>query len=251
MLKKFLPVIPLAAYVVLFWWWASLGYPTETQICNPPGNAENCESHNVLFAFVVVALDKLNFYSALITALATGAIGYFTLTLKRSTDKLWDAGERQLAQSQENSERQLRAYIHVSEAKFINLGFPMAEFMVHFVNTGQTPAHNVFATIGIDLTDFPLTKELDAGAGGGTKGITNLGRDGVGHARIDSPRGLTGEEYAAVRDGKMAIFVFGKITYRDVFDREWETYYHCYVGGDQGIRRDGSLANHSEGNRAT
>jgi hypothetical protein len=35
-------------------------------------------------------------WAALITALATIAIAIFTLTLKRATDKLWDASERQL-----------------------------------------------------------------------------------------------------------------------------------------------------------
>jgi hypothetical protein len=62
---------------------------------------------------------------------------------------------------------------------------------------------------------------------------------------------LSGEEFGEVRDGKKAIFVWGMISYRDVFGGKWVTHYRCYVGGDQGIRNDGIMANHSDGNNAT
>jgi hypothetical protein len=58
----------------------------------------------------MITLDKLNFYSALITAIATGAIGYFTFTLKRSTDNLWRSGEKQIkisSQMTDVAEKQL------------------------------------------------------------------------------------------------------------------------------------------------
>ena len=42
---------------------------------------------------LVIALDAHN---GIITAIATGFIAWFTLSLRQSTDKLWDAGERQL-----------------------------------------------------------------------------------------------------------------------------------------------------------
>lgn len=94
--RNWIVILALVVYVILFWWWASAGYPTEAKICNPPASTNNCESHNILFALAVVALDKLNFYGVLITAIATGVIGYFTYTLKQSTDKLWRASEDQL-----------------------------------------------------------------------------------------------------------------------------------------------------------
>jgi hypothetical protein len=141
MLKKILPVIPVASYVLLFWWWASLGYPTETQICNPPGSTENCESHNVLFAFAIAALDKFNFYSALITALATGAIGYFTFTLKRSTDRLWEAGERQLTATQRPWVK-VDSITPVSDLVFVH-GEGRVDLRVIVSNKGNSPGLRV------------------------------------------------------------------------------------------------------------
>jgi hypothetical protein len=84
--------------------------------------AQRIENHNVLFALTVATLDKLNFYSALITALATGAIGYFTLTLKQSTDRLWDAAKEQ-ARITENAFSQLEGPLIQAS----NLSFDMIE----------------------------------------------------------------------------------------------------------------------------
>src|SRR5665213_3144973 len=97
---------------------------------------------------------------------------------------------------------------------------------------------------------LPLNESLDE-KGTGERGMTTLGRDGAGHARLEAPRGLTGEEYASVRDGKSAVFVYGTINYKDVFGRSWWTTYRYYIGGDQGIRADGFMAGHPDGNRAS
>jgi hypothetical protein len=177
-------------------------------------------------------------------------VKYGEWLLFAATMGLWWATWRLVRGADATAKRQLRAYIHVSDAKFGDFGFPQGIYMVSYTNTGQTPAYDVSATIGINLVKFPLSEELKI-EGSGTKGLTTIGRDGDGHARIEAPRGLSGEEYGAVRDGKMAVFVFGIISYRDVFGDNWTTEYRYFVGGDQGIRSDGFLASHSEGNKAT
>jgi hypothetical protein len=48
---------------------------------------------NLLFG--LAGCSVRNSWSVLITAFATIAMGYFTFTLKESTDKLWIAGEKQ------------------------------------------------------------------------------------------------------------------------------------------------------------
>jgi hypothetical protein len=177
-------------------------------------------------------------------------IALFTVILGVATWLLWRATKKLIEGAEATAKRQLRAYIHVSEARCGDFGFPTAIYMINYTNTGQTPAYDVYSSIVIKLTAFPLSEPLEM-VGDGTKGITTIGRDGEGHARIEAPRALTGEEYAAIRDGKAAIFVFGVISYRDVFGDNWTTQYRYYVGGDQGIRTDGFLASHSEGNNAT
>lgn len=152
--------------------------------------------------------------------------------------------------AKDTAKRQLRAYVHVSEARFSDFGFPGGIYLVNYTNTGQTPAYDVYSSIALQFAKFPLAEELVA-TGTGTKGIITLGRDGEGHARLEAPRGLSGEEYGEVRDGKSAVFVFGTISYRDAFGEDWTTDFRYYVGGDQGIRGDGFMAGHSEGNKAT
>ena len=87
--RNWIVILALVAYLFLFWWWASLGYPLEGQICNPPGSNQNCESYNILFAFAVATIDKLNFYGVIITAIATGFIAAFTFTLWKSNETMW------------------------------------------------------------------------------------------------------------------------------------------------------------------
>ena len=52
-------------------------------------------SGNVIFVPALQFSQFLDHYSALITAIATAAIGYFTFTLKRSTDNLWNESKKQ------------------------------------------------------------------------------------------------------------------------------------------------------------
>jgi hypothetical protein len=72
-------------------WWASAGYPLEGPICPSESTNDNCARYNVIFYSAWQIAQFASHWSVLITAAATVAIGYFTLTLKRSTDKLWSA----------------------------------------------------------------------------------------------------------------------------------------------------------------
>jgi hypothetical protein len=78
------------------------------QICETDQHTgkESCSAHHVPYViawYVGYWFDKS---AAVIAAFATIAIAYFTLTLKRSTDRLWDAGDRQYKLAKEISDRQ-------------------------------------------------------------------------------------------------------------------------------------------------
>jgi hypothetical protein len=76
-----------------------LDFQGQGQICeyNQATKHEDCTTYSFLpFLFIKVA-KTLNDYGVAITALATVAIGVFTLTLKLSTDKLWKAAKDQIA----------------------------------------------------------------------------------------------------------------------------------------------------------
>src|ERR1700747_1202620 len=81
--QKIAIVVALCVYVVSLWAYALSGFPTEALICDPPGSAKDCNSHNILLTLVLYALYELNFYGVLITAIATGVIAKFTVTLAR------------------------------------------------------------------------------------------------------------------------------------------------------------------------
>lgn len=68
------------------------------EICeyNQATEDEDCTTYS-LVPFLLIQVGKpLNDYGVAITALATVAIGFFTLTLKLSTDKLWEAAKDQI-----------------------------------------------------------------------------------------------------------------------------------------------------------
>jgi hypothetical protein len=68
---------------------------------------KDCTSYEFAPFISIKAFKALNDYGAAITALAAVAIGVFTLTLKLSTDRLWEAGEKQRKLYETTAERQL------------------------------------------------------------------------------------------------------------------------------------------------
>jgi hypothetical protein len=80
--------------------------PGHYEICEvaEKNKDEHCASYQIVpFVGIKIAqiLDKAG---GIITALATIAIAIFTFTLKRATDKLWDAGERQIEVAAKSAE---------------------------------------------------------------------------------------------------------------------------------------------------
>jgi hypothetical protein len=85
-----------ACFAIWIQWWASWDFPLSHQICGEGQAPNDCSSYNVIFYSAWRLAIAADHWGILITAFATVAIGYFTFTLKKSTDKLWEAGERQL-----------------------------------------------------------------------------------------------------------------------------------------------------------
>jgi hypothetical protein len=84
--------------------------PAHGAICKEGTKAgeEACTSYR-LVPFIFIEIGKiLDALGVAITALATIAIAWFTWSLRRSTDKLWDAGERQIELARETSAAQSR-----------------------------------------------------------------------------------------------------------------------------------------------
>jgi hypothetical protein len=200
-------------------------------------------------------------------------IALFTITigLWRSTRKLWEAGEKQIAvaafaaNSSEQSaraahraaaimdqtaERQLRAYVLTSECKISTIE-GIAEALVIAQNYGQTPAHELQSWMGIRLRKLPVTDDLfDTDAVPVFKASHGAGAPITMNCK--AKRALTQEELAGIRDGSWGYFVVGVITYKDIFGKTQTTRMKFGSDGPLGpFPSDGRLMSCGDGNEAT
>src|SRR5712671_1328997 len=68
-----------------------------------------------------------------------------------------EAASRTVKTMERTAERQLRAYVHVSGAKIVDVGKPdVRTAQVSVRNCGQTPAYNMRFWVGIGVREFPL-----------------------------------------------------------------------------------------------
>jgi len=253
--------------------------PAHGEICKDGAKTgeEACTSYSLLpFVFIKIgqALDALG---VAITALATIAIAWFTWSLRRSTDKLWDAGERQLkllddtsaAQSrdmqasvaaaeaavsvaQDTARRQLRAYVCVAGLiRTKDPGEPDGPGFAIWIdvkNVGQTPAYDLFHWAKIDVREFPLNGGFDIYCvESPSRCIISSGDKNIAFTAFK--RDLTPlEEQAILANGK-AIYVYGEIDYRDIFGKRYINQFRFRCNG-QGYPI-GLFKADGEGNEAT
>ncbi len=140
-----------------------------------------------------------------------------------------------LFESQSNNRRQLRAYVFVDGADIYDgatFDPPREEFVgipgvsLRIKNSGSTPAHGIVHWCGIDVIGVDNERQIT------TPNIAGMPEAGgwipaggfmskfVRHARQ-----LTFEETQAIREGRMAIYVYGIIRYRDIYGRTRYTKY--------------------------
>ena len=118
---------------------------------------------------IVAAIDAHN---GVITALATIAIAWFTLSLKQATDRLWDAGERQLKLAREALVADQRAWLIVTSFEIENVKIgkivdgaasATVEGIIKISNVGRTPALKSdvrVALVGNYGADFAAVQEF-------------------------------------------------------------------------------------------
>jgi hypothetical protein len=205
-----------------------LDFPGEICEYNQATKHEDCTTYSFLpFLFIKVA-KTLNDYGVAITALATVAIGVFTLTLKLSTDRLWEAGEKSRVLSEETAKRQLRAYIfiHQGEIKLINNDTAiMANILLK--NCGATPGYDFksWTNVRIGAPDEPIFGERKSYAQ-----ISIIGP----LSDISAPSQfipITPDERSSINNGAKKIFVWGEAVYRDAFGTSWTFLFKATNGG--------------------
>jgi hypothetical protein len=144
----------------------------------------------------------------------------------------------------------MRAYVAVAEAHLENIGdgqIPIAVLTIR--NFGRTPAYQLtqWARVGADV--FPLKNEPPKAKKDKTLPTRVLAPQGDVVLRPKYKTSLSADGIAALEAGTHAIYVRGKIEYRDAFNRKRRTNYLLFAGGKIGFT--GELSAYVTGNDAT
>jgi len=147
-------------------------------------------------------------------AVFTGLLTVVTFLLVRSTNRLWEAGERQLGLARDTAQRQLRAYPGVTGAHIV-LTNNRIEIAVEIENFSTTPAYRFRHAISQRLcepeqpiTNFGRTTHKDMQWDMAPHSKTTLrSNEDVGEGKI-----------LALRQGDLALIFWGRVDYEDAFD---------------------------------
>lgn len=177
----------------------------------------------------------------------TGFLTAVTLVLAIFTGWLWNATKKLVQGADDTARRQLRAYISMIGAEDVKGEGGHFGFRVRFKNTGQTPAYDVIAGAWVSIAPFPRTDPLP------DVPITEKSRStfgpGIDSGLFPSRSALMPSELAGIEDMTLAIYIHGRIEYRDAFDKPRTTHFTM-------IKRKSPsglyiLGNDRDGNHAT
>jgi hypothetical protein len=164
-----------------------------------------------------------------ITAIASLFVALFTFTLWRSTDRLWNAGERQLQLSRDTAQRQLRAYLGVSLKTGPEIAANVAPRIFFIVkNYGATPARYIGHWAATTLSPHP--SEPNFSPHPLKEGEINL-NPGAEEGINISFRELSELEARQIREDTARLYVYGELCYLDAFGERQTTAFRYMTGG--------------------
>ena len=188
-----------------------------------------------------------------------GGLGviYAVLTLRQVKTQAI-AAKNSLDLSRETAVRQLRAYVCLAASEIAFKEVDAPEIQIHMKNGGLTPAYNVRWWIGLAVGEHPPRgplvdppKDIQV-----SKSVLVPGGKEIMFA-VWSKR-IPPQLVHFIGTTKATIYVYGKVTYGDVFGNEWYTDYRLIHGGSEGVRLSnkdgvptGNLKVDTDGNHAT
>jgi hypothetical protein len=176
----------------------------------------------------------------LLVAAVQALLFLFQLKLMRkSLDSAVDAtkvAQNTLALMKDTAQRQLRAYISVTAAKieFPEPGRPKSTLT--FKNAGQTPAHDVQIWIHQWAAEYPLDVTLPTPDRDFVMARNTLGAGAHCHMTNEAPRPIFKSPYLdLVGTSQGTIYVYGEISYLDVFGERHVQRYRLMYGGSEPV----------------
>jgi hypothetical protein len=151
------------------------------------------------------------------------------------TRRAAEATEAAVASAEKTAKRQLRAYISIENAtvRFTN-GQPVG--FVNFENFGQTPAYETHGWAAIEggphpfPIEFPIPKDVPK--------IKNTIGPGAkfGYPAKHKNKTFSAAELAACQTEVYALYVYGRVDYKDTYGDDWYTNFRFIAGGKAGLR---------------
>lgn len=175
-----------------------------------------------------------------VAALATAWAAWAAATAAKSA-----AASNEIAR--ETAKRELRAYINITQVRVDGLEGD-ARFCLEYKNCGQTPAYDIRGWNGIELRDIESTQIFEST--GNDAGLGVLGPGNSAYFIKPAPRRLVMKEFDMLRAGEAAIYLWGEISYRDIFGEWHTTRFRYFIGGRHGVQPDRRMEYCDDGNEA-
>jgi len=218
-----------------------------------------------IFSFLICKITWgavfIKWHSDFFIMFFTGIIAFYTISL------WWEA--------KTSSEKELRAYIFVKDMGIMNVANPIQppvgilpdappegyagrivfqnqgpSTTYSIKNFGKTPAYKVSHLAAIDVREYPLTTPLET-PHSNEPWTTPIPPEGITTKTLRYPSPLDPSQLQGIQNGTLAIYIWGRITYLDAYNRSHITNYrlfHNSVVGYTGISTD--MRHCSQGNDA-
>jgi hypothetical protein len=175
----------------------------------------------------------------------------FTALATRAATRAARAADSAVEITREIGQLELRAYLSVSESLVAGLTTGSApSAVVKIKNSGPTPAYIEASASYIGLYFFPKHGDMKYPPvpTSPSRHILGPGQELVMLPTLNLR--LEDEHASGLREGKRVIFVYGFVTYSDIFKRQQQLKFRLMAGGPVALR-EGPLAWCGDGNEAT
>lgn len=164
-----------------------------------------------------------------------------------------DAAQESVAIIERTAERQLRAYVHVTQSTLdIGAAGEGAKITLVIKNVGQTPAHNVVFTYAAMLVPPPVLGHMTLPDDALVGSETTLGAGCEDSTVLAISSANWDHHVSRLTAGTLVQVVIARVQYRDVFDRQRETGFAVhYVWDGTNELVAGSDHGRNSGNYAT
>ncbi len=171
---------------------------------------------------------------AILVSFAEVIILAFTFfAVKRSARKQLEAYITMESIARETTQRQLRAYIFPDKFVFENAVGPIPPSLAAiFKNSGQTPAFHMICCSDVGWGKFPpsINFSLAEDISVESRGSIGPGASFTQTYPMDKP--LAEEDKRGIESEGAAIYFYGYVKYRDIFDKPHRTNFRVYYTGE-------------------